>query len=59
MPNQIYKDMRNHNLVRIVRQLNNDTYEVRTVFSGKRYVVEKSNLRPVDFYSKTSEKDVA
>jgi len=59
MPNQLYMDMRTHRVVRIVRQLNKTTYEVRIFDSNSRYIVDKECLRPVEFYSKKSEKDVA
>jgi hypothetical protein len=59
MPNELYMDMRTHRVVRIVRKLNSTTYEVRIFNSNDRYIVEKENLRPVEFYHKKSEKDVA
>lgn len=59
MPNQLYMDMRTHRIVRIVRQLNKTTYEVKIFDSNSRYIVEKENLRPIDFYHKIVKKDVA
>lgn len=59
MPNKLYMDMRTHRVVRIVRQLNKTTYEVKLFDSNSRYIVEKENLRPIEFYHKNSEKDVA
>lgn len=59
MPNQLYMDMRTRRVVRIVRKLNSTIYEVRIFNSNDRYIVEKENLRPVEFYHKKSEKDVA
>lgn len=47
MKDYLYKDIQTNALVRVVRQVNFDTFLVRTIPQGKRYLVNRERLQPV------------